>query len=752
MSSVRDLTDSRLGGLPSDLLEQLVKAATKASTAPQAIAALAELDPSEAVAWLLVNEQLARALCPAGELGKLVDTVVRASLGDSNGARVSNLAQLASRYADIVGADTVAALAVELPYEKPGAGVKETLARVLERQPGHAGLLRAAVDRALRGHDSAEAHRLLTELGRADDSQATLHYIWRRRGSLQPSGGPPVRVAFMSSFTVDPLAHYLDLECRGLGLEPEIYVTPFNSWAQEIIGEDSGLRRFDPEVAFLSVAIDDLITETSGSPAQAQLDEAGATAVGRILAAASQFSDWSDGVLVVHGFHSAFADPYGILGGRAGKSRSAWLADLDAELAEGLSRFPRAFLLNMAEIFARRPGGSYDNPKMRHMASMRLCGPVVGEVARAYTRYIAPAKGLTRKCVVLDLDNTLWGGIVGEDGPHGIRLGGTSPGSEYQEFQRFLLSLTERGFLLAINSKNNPEDALEVVRSHEAMVLREDVFSAMRINWLPKPENMKSLAEELNIGIDSLIFIDDNPNERAIMRQALPQVLVPEMPNDPSLYRSTVEALPQLQKLTVTEEDRTRTQLYRAKRQRDQTRLGAGSLDEYLESLEIAVSIGQVDEASLARVHQLFQRTNQFNLTTRRYTAGELGAVARDPTCRLYALKARDRFGDHGLVATALVRTENGTWIVDSFLMSCRVIGYGVETALLATLSEDARAAGAKELIGEYIETAKNAPARDFYPRHGFTELGAQGQATRWQRSLADELTVPPKWIRLEVS
>ncbi len=749
---MRDLTDNRPAGLPNDLLEQLVKAATKASTTPQAIAALAQLDTAEAAAWLLVNEQLARTLCPANELGSLIDTVVRISLAGANGAGASNLAQLVSRYADLVSPDTVASLAVELPYERPGAGVKETLARMLERQPRHPGLLRAAVDRALRGRDSAEAHRLLTELGRADDSQATLHYIWRKRSSLQPSGQPTVRIALMSSFTIDPLAHYLDLECRALGLDPEIYITPFNSWAQEIIAEDSGLRRFDPEVAFLSVAIDDLIGETSAAPAQAELDEAGATAVERILAAASRFSAWSDGVLVVHGFHSAYGDPYGILGGRARKSRSAWLAELDAELAEGLSNLPRAFLLNMAEIFARRPGGDFENPKMRHMAAMRLCGPVVGEVARAYTRYIAPAKGLTRKCVVLDLDNTLWGGIVGEDGPHGIRLGGTSPGSEYQEFQRYLLSLTERGFLLAINSKNNPEDALEVIRSHEAMVLREDAFAAMRINWLPKPENMKSLAEELNIGIDSLIFIDDNPNERAIMRQALPQVLVPEMPNDPSLYRPTVEALPQLQKLTITEEDRTRTQLYRAKRERDQTRHSAGSLDEYLESLDIAVSIGQVDETSLPRVHQLFQRTNQFNLTTRRYAAGELDAMANDPSWRLYTLKARDRFGDHGLVATALVRIENDSWIVDSFLMSCRVIGYGVETALLATLSEDAHTAGAKELVGEYIESAKNAPARDFYSRHGFAQLAAQGEATRWHRSLTGELTVTPKWVRREVS
>jgi FkbH-like protein len=486
--------------------------------------------------------------------------------------------------------------------------------------------------------------------------------------------------------------------------------------------------------------------------AEHQLEEVGETAVDRILVAAKQFAGWSDAALVVHSLLSVHRDPNGILEGRGQMGRGSWLERLNARLADGLQALPRAFFLDMNDVLLRRSGGALDNPKMRHMAAMRLCGPVVGEVARAYTRYIAPVKGLTRKCVVLDLDNTLWGGIVGEDGPHGIRLGGTSPGSEYQEFQRYLQALTGRGFLLAVNSKNNPDDALEVIRSHEGMILREDAFSAMRINWRPKPENMLGIAEELNIGVDSLIFLDDNPHERELMRRALPQVLTPDLPADPSLYKATVEALPQLQKLAITDEDRTRTQMYQAKRQREQTRVSAGSLEDYLESLDIIVTIGQVDEASLPRVHQLFQRTNQFNLTTRRYAVAELEAVAQDRACRLYTLRARDRFGDHGLVATALVRSEADAWRVDSFLMSCRVIGYGVETALLATLSEDALAAGVNKLIGEYIETAKNAPARDFYSRHGFSQLDTRDGVTRWVASLTGASKTLPPWIRREVA
>jgi FkbH-like protein len=373
-------------------------------------------------------------------------------------------------------------------------------------------------------------------------------------------------------------------------------------------------------------------------------------------------------------------------------------------------------------------------------------------MARRYAGYIAPLKGLTRKCVVVDLDNTLWGGVVGEDGPRGIHLGDTAPGVEYQDFQRYLAALSARGVLLAVNSKNNPEDALEVIRSHEGMVLREAAFSAVRVNWRPKPENMVSIAEELSLGLDALVFLDDSPEERALMRDSLPQVLTPEMPTDPALYRQTVEALPQLQSLVVTETDLTRVEQYRARRQREQARDGATSVEEFLHSLEITLQIAPADDSTLARVHQLFQRTNQFNLTTRRHGLEQLTAWARDPGWRLYTVRSRDRFGDHGLVAVALVRLDPATWVIDSFVMSCRVISYGVETALLATVCEAATSAGAGTVIGEFVETRKNLPARDFYARHGFAADGSADGVTRWTLALPGGAVQRPAWVALEVA
>ncbi|HXI21550.1 MAG TPA: HAD-IIIC family phosphatase, partial [Gemmatimonadales bacterium] len=512
------------------------------------------------------------------------------------------------------------------------------------------------------------------------------------------------------------------------GLAPAWYVAPFNSWAQEIIGPDTGLRRFQPEIVFLSVALDDLVPGLADGLGGAGLEALGATAVERVLEVARRLAEWSESVLVVHGFHSTHPDPAGALQGRNGPGRSAIVAGLNQRLAEGLREHPRGYLLDFTELLARRGGGGADNPKMRHLAGMRLGDQILAEVARAYARYLSPLKGLTRKCVVLDLDNTLWGGIVGEDGPHGIRLGNTAPGSEYQEFQRYLKTLTDRGILLAVNSKNNPDDALEVIRSHEGMVLRESDFSAVRINWRPKPENMRSIAEELNIGVDSFVFLDDNPDEREMMRQLLPEVLTVDLPTDPARYRATVESLPQLQTLVVTEEDRGRVQQYRANRERERARDGSASLEDYLGSLGIVVEVRRAAGDDLARIHQLFQRTNQFNLTTRRYDLGQVTGFASDPGTVLLTARTRDRFGDHGLVAVALARTGRPAWTIDSFLMSCRVIGYGVESAVLSVVSRLAREAGATELVGELIPTKKNAPARDFYGRHGFEPAGERDE------------------------
>jgi FkbH-like protein len=719
----------------------------------QMLIAFAALDPGGATAWIVEQLPADVAETPRRRLARFLAALADSLARSPDAVPPRTLVALLARYGDLLTAEAAAELSSLARTGAVDPVLDEALRGALERAPANGGLLRPAAELAAAVGDHGRAHDLLTRLGRASGDLATVQYVYHARGKLIRADMPRVRIALLSSFTIDQLVPHVDLACRGVRLDPEFYVAPFNSWERETFGEGSALQQFDPQIAFLAVAADDLVPQLA-THGDADLPSIGAAAVDRLLAAAERFTTWSSAILIVHGLHSTFRDPLGPAAGRDGPSRGEILSELNTRLAEGLRAMPRAYYLDLPDLLTRRRqgAGGVDNPKMRHLAAMRLSEHVLGDLAATYTHYIAPLKGRTRKCIVLDLDNTLWGGIVGEDGPHGIRLGLTAPGSEYREFQQYLLGLTRRGFLLAINSKNNDADALEVIRSHEAMVLREDAFSAMRINWESKANNILAIADELSIGLDSLVFIDDNEKERALMRHAHPDVLTPEMPRDPARYRETLESLPELQVLSVTDEDRSRTRQYVERRQRETLRVTAQTHAEYLESLHIEAEIGLVSDRTTTRVHQLFQRTNQFNLTGVRYDPGTLAARATAPEWRIYTTSVKDKFGDHGLVASAVVHVESNAWTIENLVMSCRVIGYGVEDALLAQIALDAAAAGASWLDGDFIASKKNAPARDFYSRSSFTQHVATSEKEHWRREIDSGDTMMPAWITARTS
>lgn len=738
--------------LPSvdDLALALAERAQRGAATGAALLALAAMAPRLAAQWLLEHAADGTTVSRA-QLASVLATIAESFVNAPDLLTREESLRLLARYGHLLphesASEFVAAIRSDRADKELAAAIRASLERA--RTPA---LIRAAAELAIAAEEHDSARDLLAQLGEADGSLAAMQFVHTARRRLPKTAHPETRIALLSSFTIDPLVPYVDHECRSLKLEPTFFVAPFNTWDREMLGGGSALERFDPQIAFVSVAADDVLPELASAPSASDLASAGAAAVDRILNAASRFLSWSRGVLVVHSLYSAFRDPLGPASSRDGRSRSEIIAELNARLAEGLRALPRAYLLDLTDVLARRRGGAIDHPKMRHLASMRLGDQVLGDVGRSYARFVAPCMGRTRKCVVLDLDNTLWGGIVGEDGPNGIRLGHTSPGSEFREFQQYLLSLTRRGILLAVNSKNNEADALEVFRSHESMILRESAFSAMRINWESKANNLLSIAEELNLGLDAFVFVDDSEKERALMRQALPQVLTPEMPRDPALYRELLEGLPELHVLTVTDEDRTRTQQYAERRQREHLRITASTLDDYLRSLDIAAEVDLASDRTLPRVHQLFQRTNQFNLTNRRYELGTLTQRATDGEWRVYFSKVSDRFGDHGLVATAVVQFVDDACVIENLVMSCRVIGYGVEDALLARVEADARRAGARWLVGEFRPSPKNAPARDFFARHKFAADGDASDGQRWRRELAGEPMAVPSWITVRAT
>jgi FkbH-like protein len=329
---------------------------------------------------------------------------------------------------------------------------------------------------------------------------------------------------------------------------------------------------------------------------------------------------------------------------------------------------------------------------MYYMGRFGFSDSFLPAIADVYMAYIKALKNQTRKCIVLDLDNTLWGGVLGEEGFQGIKLGKEPPGNAYLDFQRLLLSYYNRGIILAINSNNNFADAIRVIREHPYMLLREKHFAAMRINWENKAQNMIELAEEINVGLASLVFVDDMPQNREQIRRTLPEVLVVDLPPSPFLYKSTFEKLNDFNVLSLTEEDRHRGEMYYSQKSRETLRKSKVSLSDFLISLQMKIVIKPADGFSLPRIAQLVNKTNQFNLTTRRYTDIEITKMAEnEKEYGVLGLSVTDRFGDEGLVGAAIIRKTPDAWNIDSFLMSCRVIGRGVETAFLAKIVTIAR-------------------------------------------------------------
>lgn len=341
------------------------------------------------------------------------------------------------------------------------------------------------------------------------------------------------------------------------------------------------------------------------------------------------------------------------------------------------------------------------------------------EVATHLFQALRRQKTASKKCLVVDCDNTLWGGIVGEDGLEGIKLGEDFPGSAFRDFQRQLLTLKSRGVMLAICSKNNEADVWEVFNRHDGMVVKRDDFVGHRINWVDKPTNIRAIAKELNIGLDSLVFVDDSSIEIERVRNDLPMVECIQVPEDAARFLQHFNAFRLFDREQVSDEDRIRSEMMIQERER-QT-LGASlSAEDFTKALQLAVDFFEIKDEHVARVTQLIGKTNQFNLTTRRRAAGEVAALRDSPGSKVFAWRVADRFGDYGLVGVIIAERSGDSIMLDTFLMSCRVLGRGVESAIFAALAEYARSVGASQLVGQYIPSAKNSLVANLYRDHGF--------------------------------
>ncbi len=348
-----------------------------------------------------------------------------------------------------------------------------------------------------------------------------------------------------------------------------------------------------------------------------------------------------------------------------------------------------------------------------------LYGDLVG-------RWLAAKQGRSFKCLVLDLDNTVWGGVIGDDGLEGIAIGQGSPlGEAYTAFQEYARELSRRGVILAVCSKNDEANAMEPFDKHPEMVLKRGDIACFVANWENKADNIRQIAQELNIGLDSLVFIDDNPFERNLVRQELPMIAVPEVSDDPTGYPLALADAGYFEGLAVTDEDRERTSQYQGNKARDALKATVTDLPSYLRGLEMQLVWKRFDRIGLQRIVQLINKSNQFNLTTRRYTDEDVIAVMADPDAFGLQLRLTDRFGDNGIIAIIIGRLREKDLYIDTWLMSCRVLGRQVEPTTLNLIAQQAERLGARRLVGEYIPTKKNAMVKEHYARLGFTKMEA---------------------------
>ena len=393
---------------------------------------------------------------------------------------------------------------------------------------------------------------------------------------------------------------------------------------------------------------------------------------------------------------------------------------INAFLAERFHAEARVAILDLDRVVAEYGAARAFDPRMYLMARNPFAVDFLPHLGRAFADVAAAATLPPRKCVVVDCDNTLWGGVLGEDGPGGVAIGTDYPGEAYREFQQFLGGLARRGFLLAINSKNNESDVLSFLADSPDMVLRPGDFTAHRINWDDKGANLVELAEEMNIGLDSMIFVDDSPVECARIRSAFPEVLVQQFPSNSAGIPGFMGSFRGTRRLRVEAEDLKRARTLRANAGRQRLKRQAPDLETFIRSLEIRLVIERQNRAAIPRASQLTQRTNQFNLTTKRYTPGDIERLMDDGI--VYTMSMEDRFSDYGIVGAAIVTDKHtDSWEIDSFMLSCRAFGRGIEGELLAAVLADAAGAGAKVVRARHVATATNGMTRDFFPENGFT-------------------------------
>jgi len=532
----------------------------------------------------------------------------------------------------------------------------------------------------------------------------------------------PVRLAILGSSTMGHLHPGIRVAGLRRNLLIKTYENDFGQYLQELLETRSPLHTFNPTVILFAFDAYHLTKGLHAAATRVEADEILHEQVAHIQSCWSIARSAFQCHILQQTAIGVFDPVLGSNEHRLPGSRSAFLTCLNTELrtaADGAG----VDLIAVDDAVYRDGLASWHDPALWHRSKQEISPAMSPSYGELVARVVGARQGRSYKCLVLDLDNTIWGGVIGDDGLDGIVLGqGSALGEGFVSVQEYAKELARRGIILAVCSKNDEVNALEPFERHPEMVLRRRDIACFRANWQDKATNIRAIAKELNIGLDSLVFLDDNPFERNYVREQLPMVAVPEIPDDdPARVPGVLAAAGYFESLGITAEDRERTSQYQENRARSELQANTGDLESYLRALDMRMVWNRFDRVGRQRVVQLINKTNQFNLTTRRHTEEDVDAIMADPRSFGLQIRLLDRFGDNGIIAIVIGRmTEPKTVTIDTWLMSCRVLGRGVERTTLNLVALQAQALGAEQLVGEYIPTKKNGMVRDHYAKLGF--------------------------------
>ena len=535
-----------------------------------------------------------------------------------------------------------------------------------------------------------------------------------------------VNIAILGNCTTDFLTQALKNECKKHSISARVYNCPYNQYNQEILNKESEFYRSKPELSILFLEGKLLFPEwyefnslIEGSKNKISLIDSVFDSLTLIL---ENIHSNNNTNIIINNFKIPYYSPLGILDGNYFPGLKDMVAMLNLKLDEWSADKDYIYIFDYSGLSAQFGNAKAEDPKMYYIAKNTMSFQFMNVLAREYMRYILPLKFMSKKCLVLDLDNTLWGGLAGEDGMSGISLDISGKGKSFYDFQKEIINLYNKGIILAVNSKNNVEDAMSIINNHPHMLLREHHFSSLKINWNDKFSNIKEISKDLNISTDSMVFFDDSPVERELIKSMLPEVKVVEVPADTSRYADTLKNIVEFEFLKITDEDIKRNLMYKGNQKRIELRQQFKNIDDYLASLKIKVVIEYANKFSIPRIAQLTQKTNQFNMTTKRYSQTDIENMVKSENYFVLSCQVLDKFGDNGISGVCIIKMENTCAYFDTFLLSCRVLGRNVEYAYIHKIISLLRGKSIDHIYALFIRTEKNKANEKFYAQAGFTK------------------------------